>query len=283
MNNHTLKISIFSAFVLLGVVAKSAPADQGNLGNPGIVPPHSSFRGLTYSEWSVEWFKWAYSLPLADHPLNDTADCSVGQTGDVWFLDGPFYGKVYPPQGRDCTIPPGTALFLTLKAASWDNEGCSSLNPPSVIQRTDYTEDTLRSFAQRDLINGYGVRKIIIDGVEIKGLPAACVPTDPKSCQSPYRVQSPVFDYTVPALDNTLIFFNGACYNDPNKNGKPYTVPGVVADGYYVMIKPLPIGSHTIRFGQLDSITGTPIRLYTITVSVDEHEHEHEHGKKGFH
>ena len=81
-------------------------------------------------------------------------------------------------------------------------------------------------------------------------------------------MQSPVFDYTVPALDNLLLIDDGACYNDPYGDGTtPYTAQGVVADGVFVMIEPLSVGEHTLEFGLLDSTTGKPNRLYFITVS----------------
>jgi hypothetical protein len=99
-------------------------------------------------------------------------------------------------------------------------------------------------------------------------------------------VKTPVFDYTSPALDNILKPVNGSCYIDPNHNGQPYTATGAVAEGVHVMIKPLPVGKHTIQFGPLDSVTGLPRHRYNITVTEHGHEHErdheHEHGKKGF-
>jgi hypothetical protein len=103
----------------------------------------------------------------------------------------------------------------------------------------------------------------------MKGLPtSACI--DTASCQSPYRTLSPVFDYQVPAFDNTLSVFGGACYNNPN-HGRPYTAKGAVGDGFFVMINPLPPGLHTIRWGKLDAV-GNPTRLYTIRV-VDSGHH----------
>ena len=110
---------------------------------------------------------------------------------------------------------------------------------------------------------------LVIDGVEVQGLPS-CDPTDPTTCNTPYRVQSPVFDRRVPAFDNLLIGEDGACYENRTGTGAPYTVHGAVADGVYVMIKPLPVGEHTIRFGLTDQATGEPNRLYRITVSTGE-------------
>jgi hypothetical protein len=271
-----LALTLAGVIAALGVVNKANADNLSNLGNPQIVPPQAEFQGLTYGEWAAEWLIWANSLPLMKHPLTDTADCSAGQKGNVWFIDGTI-GTPFPSEGRDCTIKPGTALFLNLNASSWDNEACSSDTVP-VVQRTNFSEAELRAKANNDLINGYGFRKIIIDGVEVKGLPAACDPANPASCQSPYRAQTPVFDYTIPALDNTLIFFDGPCYNDPNNNGQPYKVTGAVADGYFAMIKPLKVGKHVLQFGRLDATTGKPNRLYNVTVS----PHKHVPGKKGF-
>jgi hypothetical protein len=267
------------ALLTLAVPATPAIAGQGNLGNPGIVAPHSSFRGLTYSEWAEEWFRWVFSLPVSHHPFFDTADCSTGQTDNVWFIGGSLGGN--RAVIRDCTVPPGTALFLPFANAWWDNEGCNG----DMIQKTNFTEAQLRSFVQASFISAILDKhsRIIIDGREVEGMPTNCNSTTPASCESPYRVQTSVFDYASPAFDSILIPVNGSCYIDPNNNGQPYTVTGAVAEGVHVMIKPLPVGNHTILFGPPDSVTGLPRSRYNITVSKAGHKHEHEHEKRGFH
>ena len=114
--NRTTRLARWLIAALALLVAGVAPAlaGTGNVGNPGIAPPQSHFHGQTYSEWSAGFFQWAYSLPFTDHPLFDTADCSEGQAGDVWFIDGTRGLMGFPPNGRNCTIPSGTALFLAL-------------------------------------------------------------------------------------------------------------------------------------------------------------------------
>jgi hypothetical protein len=245
--------------------ALASPNSVGNLGNPSIAPPQSHFRGLSYSEWAAAWFQWVFSLPSDHHPLLDTADCSAGQTGNVWFIDG-THGSPFPSSGRHCTIPAGTALFLSLASRNQDNEGCSA--DDARIERTSDKESVLRMKAH-DILNGFlGSRRIVIDGVDVHGLPACDYPDHPATCNSPYRVQSPVFDYTVPALNNLLIIDDGACYDDPyGDHTTPYTALGAVADGVFVMIKPLSVGEHTIEFGLPDPATGTHTRLYFITVT----------------
>jgi len=248
--------------LLLGAVAPTVGAiPPGNLGNPSIAPPQSSFRGHTYSEWSAGFFKWVYSLPVTSHPLFDNTNCSTGQTGNVWFIDGKRGGDApFPSEGRNCTIPPSTALFLAVAARNQDNTHCNG----STIEPTNDPVSVLRFKAAVNLDSFLDTRVVIIDGVNVNGLPA-CNPANPVTCQSPYRVQSPVFTYNVPAFDNLLIDDSGSCYSNPNNDGAPYNVPGNVADGLYVMIKPLNTGKHTLRFGPIGP-DGLPTRLYNITV-----------------
>ena len=282
VTGFSLRVLVTSLVLLIN--AMPAIADQDHADNPSIVPPHDNYRGLSYSEWSAEWFRWVFSLPIPHHPLFDTADCSTGQADDVWFIGGTLGGN--RAVIRDCTVPHGTALFLPFANAWWDNEGCDG----DVIKKLGLSEAKLRSLAQADFIKAILDKKsrIIIDGQEVEGMPTNCNSTNTASCESPYRVKSPVFDYTSPAINNILEPVNGTCYIDPNHNGQPYTVTGAVAEGVHIMIKPLPVGKHTIQFGSLDSVTGLPRSRYNITVTEHghernhEHEHEHEHGKKGF-
>lgn len=269
---------ILTASLALLLNSTASIADHDNFENHGIVPPQAKYRGLTYSEWAAEWFKYAFSLPLSHHPFFDTADCSAGQAEDVWFIGGRLGGG---KAERDCTVPPDTALFLPLSNAWWDNEGCDG----DAIKKLGFSEAKLRSLAQADFMSTILNRhaRIIIDGLEVEGMPTNCSTASPASCESPYRVQTPVFDYTSPAFDSVLIPVNGSCYNDPNNNGKPYTATGAVAEGVQVMIEPLRVGKHTIQFGPPDSVTGLPRSRYNITVSKEKHEHEHEHEKRGFH
>ena len=116
---------------LLAAVAllQLAPALKANIpganasqsaanGNSEVLPPVSAAHGHTYAEWSVKWWLWDFSLPA---PLNPTvtpgADCSNGQSGEVWFLEG-------GPPTITCAVPGGKALFFPIVTTE-----CSSLEP----------------------------------------------------------------------------------------------------------------------------------------------------------
>jgi hypothetical protein len=82
-----------------------------------------------------------------------------------------------------------------------------------------------------------------IDGVAVTGLedPAATI----------YRVQSPLFNFTLPA-DNIL--------------GLPAQTSPSAADGFYLMVAPLPVGKHVLHFhgevpGFLLDVTYAPLTV----------------------
>jgi len=74
--------------------------------------------GKTYGEWAAEWWKWAASFPADMNPIGDETGelCDMGQSGPVWFLAGTFGATGVE---RDCTIPPGKAIFYPLINVTW--------------------------------------------------------------------------------------------------------------------------------------------------------------------
>jgi hypothetical protein len=105
------------AGLLLAALVVAGPASAGG-GNAAVMPPSSNPHGHSYAEWSAMHWQWLYSMPVDKNPVFDTADCSEGQSGKVWFLGGTFALTVVEPGvnlglvERDCTIPPGTSLFF---------------------------------------------------------------------------------------------------------------------------------------------------------------------------
>ncbi len=214
--------------------------------NSAVAPVNSKPYGLTYGEWSALQWQWVFSLPANGNPLLDTADCSAGQAGQVWFLGGTFAsieiapGVILGEADRDCTIPSGTALFFPLIDVE-----CSTL------EGNGETEAELRDCANffADFI---GPSTVFL---EIDGAPAD---------MSGYRVESPLFEYG-PLPDNNLFQLFG--FDAPEGTTSPF-----VSDGYFAMVKPLPVGTHTLHFGGVSDYTsiGGPVFIqdisYTITV-----------------
>jgi hypothetical protein len=76
-----------------------------------VLPPDFRLDSMGAPEYSAEWWKWARSSPRNINPVRDLsgANCSVGQTGHVWFLAGGFGSAKIR---RFCTIPEGQYLFF---------------------------------------------------------------------------------------------------------------------------------------------------------------------------
>ena len=205
--------------IVLGLALLVVPSAMAQF----VVNPSSVAYGRTYSEWSAAWQQWALSIPVAHHPLFDNDDCSVGQSGPVWFLGGKFCAIDNHNCGtsnvvRSCTVPAGTALHVAVVNAEWS---VLEMNDPKV-QIAD-----LRSLAAGWIDASTNVW-LTLDGVKVPHL------------KSNFRVQSPAFPFTIP--DDNL--FN-AVGEGPYTGGAYF--PGV-DDGVYVMLSPLRPGPHQVHF-----------------------------------
>ena len=214
---------VLLATALLAVTATAVAA--GRNPNPNVLPVQASAYGMTYGEWSAAWWQWCFSLPVDQHPLFDTADCSAGQSGKVWFLGGTFTvitgedGSVIGQATRQCSVPAGKALFFPIL-----NTECST------VEGNGETEEELRSCA-----NFYGSAVEHPDSnleCTIDGVPVADVFS--------FRVESPLFTYG-PMPDNNLLQAFGL--ETPAGTTSP-----AVSDGVFVMLHPLSKGDHTIHF-----------------------------------
>jgi len=201
---------ILTALVLLAVASVlPASADSRKTGFT-IFSPDTKAYGRFYAQWEVAWWQWAISIPFDAHPLTDTADCGVGQSGPVWFLGGSFVSGTVE---RACTVPEDKALFFPIL-----NTECSTVEPDPFHGDN---EAELRACA-----NGF-IDPVVGLFLEIDGVPVGNL--------AQYRVQSPMFTFVAP---------------EPNVLFVPGPVSGQsVADGYYVLLAPLRKGQHTLHFG----------------------------------
>ena len=175
-----------------------------------VVQPDEAYRGKTYSQWSASWWQWNLGLPVAGHPSSDSPDFDVtdGQQGNVWFLAGPF-----DTHERFITIPSGTALFIGTLTVE-----CSSLETPE----SGFHGDT--EAEQRECANFYGDHIVnvtcTVDGEAVENI-------------GDFRVGSPQYEFDAPT---PWIF------GETGGHGTS------VADGYYVLVKALAKGTHTIHY-----------------------------------
>jgi hypothetical protein len=215
--------------VLLGgltlIAAYLAPNMQANVpGHLMVYDRDDVIYGKTYGDWNVAWEQWADSIPTANHPLFDSGDCSVGQSGPVWFLGGKFIAiggsGTYDNVIRNCKVPAGKALYVAIF-----NAEDSVLEETTINHLTQIGELRAATAAGMDAATTLSMQ---VDGENIPNI------------KEKFRVQSPAFGFTLPD-DN---FFT-AVGEGPFQAGTYFPA---VDDGYYVMLAPLPIGHHAIHF-----------------------------------
>jgi hypothetical protein len=177
MKNQILKVmnSAVLAAVLATFVSMSPTASYaGPSVTPGVFPPQSSPYGKSYSQWSAAWWQWFMALPLDGHPGNDSPDFDVteGQSGQVWFLTGPF-GTIQ----RNVTIPAGISLYVALV-----NVESSTLEEPPFYGAT--------AADQLAIANGFASfitdLSFNVDGKTVDNI-------------GDFRVTSPQFSFTAPS------------------------------------------------------------------------------------
>jgi hypothetical protein len=208
--------------IVLGLAVLAVPSVMAYDGyGPKVITPDSVAYGRTYGEWSAAWWQWALSIPASQHPLFDTADCSVGQSGPVWFLGGKFCANgancSYTGVVRSCSVPAGRALYIPVLNA--ENSSLELNDPKAQI-------DDIR-LGNAQAMDG-STNEFDIDGKQIRNL------------QQDFRVQSTVFVYTIPD-DNVWTKIG-----EGNFAGGAYFP--AMDDGVYVMLAPLRAGPHQIHF-----------------------------------
>lgn len=167
--------------------------------------------GQTIGNWGHAWWQWVSNFSTDDNPIlqNGDVDCSAGQSGKVWYLAGTFGGSAE----RTCSIKKNRAIFFPLfNAIFWTPEDCD--DEPSCRADASAAIDPLTSWT------------CTVDGTP-------CV----WSAQI-VRAQSDARPLNLPEGSFAVTDL-----------GYP---PGVreisIADGYWVILDPLPTGLHTIHF-----------------------------------
>jgi hypothetical protein len=175
-----------------------------------IVQPTQKYAGKTYGQWSAAWWQWAANISEPNSPVTDQtgADCAVNQTGPVWFLAGTAGGLAT----RSCTVPPGKAILVPII-----NGECSS------VEGNGTTDAALRACA-KDQMDAVTQTSASVDGTAIDLGPVS---------QGRFRFQSPLFTIT---------------FAPNNGFGVTAGTGQAVADGFWLLIRPLSAGQHTIDF-----------------------------------
>jgi hypothetical protein len=186
------------------------PENQGQKSIIDIFEPVSSPYDVGYSEWTVRWWNWCLSQPKFTNPVNDRKRTDRNASNNQIY---PFVwflaGTTDGYAERECIVPLIRAIL------------CPIINfEISTAEEPDLNTDEALLFRAKDEIDKIENLNVIIDGTRLSNL-------------KKFRVQSGVFDVNLPQ-DNI-------CGVKPGKTR-------AAAEGYWIFLKPLPKGMHTIQF-----------------------------------
>lgn len=240
------------ALLSAGVAAHAGPAAAAP-SDPYLYAPHAKVEGHTLEEWSAEWWQSVFAAPVyaADgqtlvNPQLVDGDAAVAgdAPGKVAFLYGGFDGQdhVRGSVAHPIEVREGTSLFMPVQNSEWSNPDTPSKESGYTTVPGNYTAKELAHFA--DVQTGATIHlNARVDGHAI-----------PETTLFAHRETAPIFSYRLPKQFNIDQVFFGE-----DISGR---VSPVAADGYYMMLKPLSPGLHTIAFGgQSVDLSGTPPQL----------------------
>lgn len=229
-----LTFALTMAAVILGLSCPPTVFAQGS--NSEVYAPAATIAGSSYAQWSQAWWQWLLAIPANTNPQNDTSGqfCATNQPANqspsvpVWYLAGSGNGK---PVTRTCSVSSTNSIFFPLI-----NVECSTRDdPPFHCTDEASCRACAKSFADEI---GTDTLNVSIDGAAVSGL-------------QNFRFQSPsFFPFTLPP--NNILKAPGG--------GTGFST----SDGYYVMLKPLPPGTHTVQFG--GALTSGPFAGFTVNV-----------------
>lgn len=232
---------LLSAVAVIGLLmAGAASADNR------IVAPDQTIFGKSYSELADEWTNWLVKEPFATNPAFDPDGqlCDRNQSGRVWFLASTFGGIV----DRTCEIPAGKAIFISVGGAFVSfapdfpaaGDPCLQLGSTVAKVRCDVNDDV-------PVAPGIQL-EATLDGTPVRDLFA-------------YRAQSLPRGFTLRVPNPSFVTDLGLAPGD--------RFPAV-ADGYFLLLKPLSPGQHTLTVRKINPDQSVAGVNYTLIIEDED-------------
>ena len=223
---------------VIGLLAAATAAEAASR----VVLPGQEFSGNSYNELAGEWTNWLVTEPIATNPAFDPDGrfCDRNQEGSVWFLASTFEGIA----DRTCEVPAGKALFLSLGGAfvsfapDFPAAGDPCLQLATAVDR-------VRCDVNNDVPVSPNVSfRVSLDGASVKDLLA-------------FRAQSLPEGFTLRVPDSSFLTDLGLA----SGNRAP-----AVADGYFLFVKPLRPGVHTLNLRMTNADQSVRGVNYTLVI-----------------
>ncbi|HEU5119999.1 MAG TPA: hypothetical protein VFT71_03335 [Candidatus Nitrosocosmicus sp.] len=201
-------ISVLSMLILLSVNL-SAIADSNSV---NIFPPESKSFGLSYVEHEKNFWKWALAIPVNENPVNDPTGekCTNGQSN----TNSSVFYLSFNNGGkseRTCTVPAGKGLLIPVMQVVITDKDLPGASVEELATSAKKDQDSVNSLYLKIGNKEYKYKDLYL-----------------------YRTPTDVFEVIFP---DKGIF--GILGGGPSK---------AVADGFYILTKPLTNGTYSIHF-----------------------------------
>jgi hypothetical protein len=199
---------------------------EADKADPRVYAPGAKVEGKTYAEWSAAWWQWALAIKKDRNPILDKDGADAAQ-GQA----GPVWflaGNTGGKTTRKCTVPAGKPVFFPVVNYV---EG----------DAPDKADDKKLLAVAKAAMDGAADLTVTLDGKPIAGVDR-------------FRVASAVFTFTGPEKAADALFEGTAGKNK------------AASDGYWLMLKPLATGRHTLHFkGKVKAAEGKEPLVVDVT------------------
>jgi hypothetical protein len=242
MERKALYRLLMLTVLVMALAGLNAPPDTAedkhDTPRPQIAPIKTTPAGQTYGRWAAEWWQWALGVPAAMNPLTDTTGehCAQRQVDEVWFLAGSIMAD---PVVRACEVPAGKLLFFPLI----NNFYGAFLNDPPETRTEEFVRAAGSCTEPAEI-------SVEIDGFKI--------PRPTRFFTGASGSQSPFFNVQLPP---------GNLFGADETTVPELVLSPSAEQGYYLFVRPLRSGRHTIRWSASGCTPGnTQDITYHLTV-----------------
>jgi hypothetical protein len=208
ISNIILTILIIASFFAFFMINTSVFAVNSTI---TFFPPDSNPYGLSYVEHTKNFWKWILSFPIDKNPWEDAvgSNCDNGQSKSNSSI---FYlsGNGGGISERKCIVPAGKSLFIPISQVEVSDKEVPHASPDDLIRIAKNDQDSVTSLY-------LSINDKIYEREEL----------------NKYRINTGVFD---------VFFPKDAIFGVTEGTSK------AVADGYYIITKPIDKGNYTIQY-----------------------------------
>jgi uncharacterized protein YecT (DUF1311 family) len=204
---------------------------------PFIVSPQERIERRSQSEWIKEYWRWSKSFPKGEEPFNDKDGslCEQKQSGPIWFLSGSNNdGHMI----RNCEVPSGNYIFIPvwlnlIEDDSNENKQCPRMN--NILAKiAENAKDIPGVVESKKEIPNFSISLITMTTGKLVLQKATINYTDV------------VVEVNKKKIPRFFMKHQGTdCFSLKRNDGTSQAA----SSGYSLILKPLPRGLYTIRFG----------------------------------